>query len=193
MDDELGYYMFLDSKYVANSEKEWREHKWPNAQWYIALQNEADEIKFSKLKRKTTALGALNDKDLPINYQEKFAHILNLAGTQTALTPAALFNLLYSYIESSDHAPNSNLDKFLNLYELTKTAHGKEEIEARHLLKKAIDARVIYEKQGTYNWARPEGLLRLGENYAEAIQYILDPKKETMIEELEREIKLKLQ
>jgi hypothetical protein len=45
-DDLMGYHVMLDSKFVANSEKEISQ--WPKATHYIALENEAEEIKFKR-------------------------------------------------------------------------------------------------------------------------------------------------
>ncbi len=140
---------------------------------------------------RNAALGTVADPEVPNDYKKKFVHILGLASSQTELTDAAVLNLLNSFIEASDYSPSSNINKYNALFNLTKTPHGREELEARHLLKRAVDGRVMYEKQGTYNWNRPEGAIRLGETYTEAIEFVLDPKKQSIIEELERELKLR--
>lgn len=191
MEDELGYYMMLDSKYVANSEKEWKAHKWPFAKWYIALHNEADELRATRSRTKAKAKAALVDGDFPYNYQVKFVNILGLAAVQTILTPDGVYNLLDSYIENSGNEVNNQINNFMELYNLLQTATGKIEIEARFLLKKCLDHRIMYEKQGTYNWPRPEGLIRIGETYREAVDYLLDPKRATLVQELEDELKIK--
>lgn len=87
--------------------------------------------------------------------------------------------------------PNSNIDKFEEVTKLLKTKPGREELEARYLLKRAIDNRVIYEKQGTYTWIRPEGKIVIGDKFSEAIDFILNPKKQTFVEELESQVKAK--
>lgn len=191
LDDELGYYMMLDSKFVANSEREWRDHKWPDAKFYIALANEADELKASKAKVKAAAKGQIVNPEFSLTMQQKFVHILGLAQPNASLTPDAIFNLLDSYIENTAFTPGSNIEKFNELVENLKTPLGREKIEARHLLTRALASRIIFEKQGAYNWPRPEGQITIGENYNEAVEYILDPKKEAMVEDLEAELKLK--
>lgn len=191
MDDELGYYMMLDSKLIANSEKEWRDHKWPDARFFIALENEADELKASKAKQKAMAKGQIVDPEFSLTMQQKFVHILGLASPSASLTPDAIFNLLDNYIESTNFMPGSNIEKFTSLIENMKTPLGRERIEARHLLTRAVSGRIIFEKQGAYNWPRPEGQITIGENYNEAIEYILDPKKDVMVEDLEAELKIK--
>ncbi len=191
MDEELGYYMLLDSKLVANSEKEWRDHKWPDAKFYISLENEEDELKASKARSKAAAKALIVNPDFSLNMQQKFVHILGLAQTTVSLTPDAIFNVLDNYIDSTTFTPGSNIEKFNELAENLKTPHGRERIEARHLLKRALDSRIIFEKQGGYFWPRPEGQITLGENYSEAIEYLLDPKKEVMVEDMHAELKLK--
>lgn len=191
LDGLLGYYVMLASKYVANSEKEWRAHLWPDARWYIALENEEDELKASKAKVKATCLGFLTNPEFSLTHQQKFVHILGLASVTTSLTPDAIFNLLNDYISASTHLPGSNIEKFTELTTLLSTPLGREEFEARHLLKRALDTRVMFEKQGAYNWPRPDGQIRIGENYREAIEYLLDPKKQSMVEDLQAELKLK--
>ncbi len=191
MEGELSYYILLASKYVANSEKEWRDHKWPDARWYIALENEEDELKATKSRQKSKCIAFLVDDEFSLTYQQKFVHVLGLATVSASLTTDAIYNLLKDYIDASNYLPGSNIEKFQELQELLKTPLGREEFEARHLLKRSIDGRVVREKQGAYIWDRPDGPLRLGENYREAVEYLLDPKKEAMVEDLLAELKLK--
>lgn len=190
-DDEMFYYVCLDSKLVANSETELKQGKWPHATHYIALENEAEELKFQKNKLKSQAFARLHHKDMIDSMKKKFIYILGLANTRAEVNVEQAHNTLFDYIDKSSFRPGSNIDRFNELFSLLKTATGREEIEARLLLKKAQDSRVIYEKQGAYKWARSNGLITLGENYAEAIEFILNPKKEALVEELINEIKTK--
>ena len=191
MDGEMGYYVCLGSSKVANSEKEWRAHLWPKAQWYIALENESDTIKYQRNEIKKKAFAALTDSNLTDIYKRKFISILELSSYKSTLSTEQVENILYEYIEKSTFTPGSNLDKFNELYNLLSTAHGREEIEARYLLKQALDSRIIYEKQGTYTWLRPTGQLVIGERYSEAVDFLLNPKKATEVEELSEMIKAK--
>lgn len=74
---------------------------------------------------------------------------------------------------------------------LLNTPKGMDEFEAQWILRQAIDNRVLYEKQGTYTWVRPKGALVIGERLAEAIDFILNPKKAVEVDELKAEIKAK--
>lgn len=190
-DDEMFYYVCLDSKFVANSETEMRQGKWPYSTHFIALENEAEEIKFQKNKVRSMAFANLHHKDMVDSMKSKFVYILGLANSKSMLNSEQSHNLLFDYIDKSGFQPGSNLDKFEELFSKLKTAPGRSEIEARLTLKKAEDARVIYEKQGSYRWARASGLITLGDSYAEAVEFILNPKKDVFVEELLAEIKTK--
>lgn len=191
MDGEMGYYVMLGSSKVANSEKEWREHKWPKADYYIALENESDTIKYKRNEIKAKAFKALNSNEFTDIYKRKAVSILELSSSRSNLTNEQVFNLLYDYIENSTFTPGSNIDKFTELINLLSTAPGREEFEARFLLKQALDSRIIYEKQGSYSWVRPSGTLVIGDRYSEAIDFLLNPKKSTEVEELQEMIKAK--
>ena len=191
MDDELFYYVCLDSKFVANSEKEWRAHKWPKATHYIALENENAQIKYKKNAIRSKAFAALHSDDMTPSMVHKVAAILDLTSSLTDITVEQGHNLLYSYIESSSFTPGNNIDKFNELYNLLKESTGRVELEARFLLKKALDSRVIYEYQGEYKWIRPKGELILGNTYQEAINFLINKKKQVLVEELEKTIQVK--
>lgn len=191
MDDLMFYHVCLESKLVANSEKEWKEHKWPKAQYYIAIENEQDEIKFKKNQSKLEAFSALNDKDLLPSNKRKITSILELVNSKGNITEEQVTNLLYQFIENNSDS-NGNISRFLSLYSLLKTADGKVEFEARFTLKQALDLRIITILKGTYTWVRPKGTVELGNKPESAIEFLTDTKKADLIAELQTEIKLKL-
>lgn len=190
-DDEMFYYVCLDSKFVANSEREWREHKWPKATHYIALENEAEELKHQKNKIKSQAFANLHASSMTSTVKRQMADILELCSSRISLFEEQVDNLLFDYIDKSNFTEGSNIDKFNELFSLQQTATGREDFTARHLLKKAMDYRVVYEKQGGYVWNKASGPITLGETYSEAVEFILNPKKQSLVEELEEEIKAK--
>lgn len=192
MDQEMGYYVCLASHLVANSEKEWREHKWPKAQYYIALENESEQIKNKKNNLKVKAFSALSSSDLTDVVKRKIVSLLDLFTTKEQLTVEQIDNSLFDYIDRSSFTPGSNLDKFMAIINLRSTPHGREQFEARYILAQAIDSRVVIEKQDTYTWLRPKGNIIIGDRYADAVDYILNPKKASEVEELQSEIKAKL-
>lgn len=124
--------------------------------------------------------------------KRKTVTALGLAKATAYLTEEQVHNLLFDFIDKSGYTDGSNIDKFTEIFQLTTNAKGREELEARVLLQKAIDARVVYEKQGGYNWNRAEGLITIGETLSEAVDFIMNPKKDALVEELEEEIKAKL-
>lgn len=186
------YYVALDSKYIANSEAEWRSFKWPKATHYIALENEADELKFKKNEKKSAAFALLHHESMTPTVKEQLVKILDLAKTTTNLTQEQVHNMLFDFVDKSDFREGSNIDKLQELYNLIQTADGRIEFEARYLLKQALDSRVVYEKQGAYMWNKVTGLIEIGQNYAEAIEFLTNPKKQALVEELEFEIKAKM-
>lgn len=190
-EDAMGYYVALDSKLIANSEQELRAGKWPKATHYIALEDEEEQIKYARNQQKTKAYACLHDKVMSTQTKLEMCQLLELSSLRTALNEDTVHNLLFSYIDRSTFAPGSNIEKFLQLFELLKTADGRREFNARLTLSKAVDSRVVYEKQGSYKWNRASGVLVIGETPSEAVDFILNPKKAALVEELLEEIKAK--
>lgn len=190
-DDLMRYHIVLESKFVANSLREHQQHKWPHATHYIALENEDEAIKYKRNQIRSKAFSKLHDADTTDVVKRKIVSILDLASSKANISIEAVDNLLFEYINSSDFNPSSNIDKFMEVIELIKSPKGKEEFEARFFLKELIDNRSVYEKQGAYTWIRPKGSITIGERYSEAIDFILNPKKDTLIAEMKDELKAK--
>lgn len=193
MEDELGYHVLLDSKLVANSEAEWRKHLWPKATHYIAWENEAAELKYSRTSQKSKAFALLHDSSMTPTMKRKFIYLLDIASSNIALTDEQVHNLLFDFIEATTFSPGSNIEKFQQLATMIATAPGRDEFEARVILKNAVDYRILNEKAGTYTWVRPEGTLEIGNTLSEAIEFILNPKKQGLVDELKDAIKAKQQ
>lgn len=192
MDGELGYYMCLASSLVANSEKEWRSHKWPKAEFYIALENESDTIKYQKNASKVQAFARLASEIMVPTIKKKFVVLLNLASSKSELTNEQVDNLLFDYIEKSTSAEfGSNIGKFNVLYDLLSNPKKRDEFEAKFLLQQTIDHKIVFEKQNIYTWVRPEGNIVIGDRYEDAIEFLLSPKKSKEIEEIQQAIKQK--
>jgi hypothetical protein len=191
LEDCLEYEFALEHPFIANSEKEYRQHKWPKAMYYIAVENESDEIKYQKTAAISTATSYLHDDILTLPYKRQMIVILKISSARSVLTEAQVHNLLYEYVQNSTHGPGSNLEKFKELYLMIKDAKGRPEFDARYTLQKSQDYYVINEKQGTYSWVRPTGVIVIGETYGEAIQFITNPKKVAVIEELKHELSAK--
>lgn len=188
MDEELGYYVLLASSICANSEREYLEHKWPRAQFYIAIENESEELQYSRNEIKSKAFSYLHSPDFTDVYKRKFVSLLDLATTKSVLTPQQVHNLLYKFIDQTGYTPTANVYKFNGLYQLLSTADGREQLEARYILAQAIDTRVVTERQDVYVWNRARGPITIGERYDEAIDFILNPKKAPEVEEMREEI-----
>ena len=190
-EDCMKYEVALASPWCANSLKEQQAHKWPKATYYIALENESDEIKYQKNAIKSNAIAQLHNSDLTLSYKRSMIVILKIANSRTTLTESQVHNLLYEYIDSSTGQVGSNIEKFTELVNLLKTVKGKVDLDAKYLLQQLLDYRVISEKQGSYTWLRPTGAIVLGETYGEAIEFLINPKKQVLIEDLRTELKFK--
>lgn len=190
-DDLMFYHVALDSKFIANSEREWKSYKWPHATHYIAITNEGEEIIHERNVRKIKAFGALADPTFSVPRKKEVCWVLDLISTANPLTEEAADNLLFRYIEADDSV-KPTVDKFLEVMNLLKDEKGRMEFAARLLLKKAIDTRVIYEKADSYTWNRSKGVIVLGDRYNEAIDFLINPKKDSLVVELEQEVKSKL-
>jgi hypothetical protein len=191
MEGELGYYILLASSRVANSEKEWRNNLWPKATHYIALENEAEELKNKRNTVKLNAFKKLADNELTDPIKRKIVSLLELATTKSTLSSEQVTNTLYEFINNSSFTVNSNIDRFLNVANLLDTADGRQEFEARYILKQALDSNVVTEKRGTYTFFSPKGVIEIGQRYQEAVDFILDPKKSVEVEDMIEMIKAK--
>lgn len=192
MDDEMSYYICLGSSMVANSEKDWLSHKFPKAQWYIALENESENLKYTRNEIKSKAFAALHSTDFTTAYKRKTVNLLDLSSTRATLTDEQVHNLLFDYIDKTGFTQGSNVDKFNEIFNLLGTPDGREEFEARFVIKQAVDNRIVIEKQSTYTWPRSSGIITLGETYPEAVSFIKNPKKSALLEELLNEIHAKI-
>lgn len=191
-DDLMFYFVCLASHKVANSEKDYKSHKFPEAKWYIALENESDELKYSKTSIKTKAFAALEDSAMTPSVLKKFCNCLSLANIKTTLSNEQLHNLIFEYIDKTTFDVNSNVDKFTSLYKLLKDAKGKEEFEARNIAAQALGLRVIHEKQGTYTFATTKNVIEIGNNFETLISFILNDKKFDIVKEILDSIEVRL-
>lgn len=190
LDDFCFYHVCLESKYVANSEKEWKEHKWPKAKYYVAHQNESEELKYKRNFKKSKANGALASDDLTLSWKRKFCVIFGLVNARVELTEEQAHNLLFELIDQDKFVLGvSQVDRFLDYYEMMKNETTKEKLEADYLLKTLVDYNIVLEKLGTYTWASKGK--EIGYSESEAVEFLVNPKKQGQRDELEKELKLK--
>jgi hypothetical protein len=123
--------------------------------------------------------------------KHKLCAILGKAPSNTVVSTDVINNTLHELIDKSSTTQDSDISKITELFNLLKDAKGKFEFEARFLLKQALDARCVFEKQGSYTWIRNTGPIIIGDTYTEAVQFFLDPKKDTLVKDLTNEIKAK--
>lgn len=190
LEDLIKYHIALESKYVANSEKEWREHKAPHALYYIALENEGEEIKYAKNEIKSKGFAALHAETMNDLNKRKLVVILDLANSRTDLSGATLHNLLFEYVDRAVGTKGfDQINKFINLVNMLNQVDTKIRLENMYLLKQCLDYKVLYEKQGGYSWIRQSGTIEIGQTYDEALDFLANPKKSALVEELNSELK----
>jgi hypothetical protein len=139
---------------------------------------------------KSKAMAKLHSEALTDDVKRKIVGVLDIASTTVTLSSPQVHNLLFDYIEKSTFTGASNIAKFNELCTLLDSAPGREEFEARHLLKRLLDTRLVYERQGTYTWMQPmgRGTLVIGDRYSDAIDFILSPKKLKEVEEMQEQL-----
>lgn len=192
LDDFCAYHMMLESKYFANSEKEWKQHKWPKAEFYISLENESEEIKYKKNKLKSQAFAKLEENDFTLPWKRKFVVLLGLAQPRLTLTEEQVEIALYDFIDQNlvrNNTIKSDVQRFMELYERLGTADGKERLEKQYLLEELVEYNIISEKASTYK--RISKGTEIGYSYEEAIDFLLHPKKQSQVDEMLIELKLK--
>ena len=177
IDDFCCYHMMLESKYFANSEKEWKGHKWPKAEYYISLTNESSEIKYKRNKQKSSAFSKLEENDFTLPWKRKFIVLLNLAHTRANLTEEDVVNSLYDLIDQNQTKTGqtkSDVDRFLELYTRLESADGRERLEKQYLLEELMDYNIVSEKASTYKWISKGR--EVGYSLEEAVDFLLHPK-----------------
>lgn len=190
LDDFCFYHVALESKHVANSEQEHRQHKWPKATHYISHHNESDEIKYKRNYAKSAAFAKLHSKDFTLPWKRKFVTILGLLSSRSAATEEQINNMLFTYIDKAGTTlGKSDLDTFMDYFKLLGNVSGRERLEAENLLKQLIGWNVVMNKAGTYTWLSKG--MDLGYNKAETLSLLLNPKKQSIRSDLEIEMKLK--
>jgi len=191
LDDWCGYMVYLESKYVANSEKEWRTHKWPKSSHYISLENETEDIKYNRNNSKSSAFGTLHSELLTLPWKRKFVVLLGLSNSRNEITEQMAHNLLFDMIMNSKLLPGgqTELEVYTELFRKLGTPDGRERLEGEFLLSKLTDHNIVMDKYGTYKWLSKG--MEIGNSKTEAIDFIVSPKKQTQVEELEKELNLK--
>lgn len=190
LDDFCFYHVCLESRFVANSEKEWKEHKWPKATHYIAMYNESDELKFKKTRKKAQAMAALTGEDFTPTMLRKMCVLMELLSARIEPTQEQTFNILSDLIQEDRVVRGkSQLDKFMSYVEALKTADGRARFDAEFLLQELIAYNIVLEKTGTYTYLSKGQ--DIGYNLEEALNFMMDKRKQAVVEDMEKELKAK--
>ena len=189
--DEIAYYMLKASPKVSSSNKPEDRSQKPKADFYISDKNESIQEKFSKKKLYNDCTTKLNDSKFTPSYQRKASKALELIkGDATTMPDEQIYLLLDTYLEEGLKSKDENLVNFSDVYKLTMSAEGRNELEAMVLLGDLVNYRIVTDNRGTYTWISKQ--IVLGQRKAEAIDFLLDPKKQPERDELEKQLKAKL-
>jgi hypothetical protein len=187
LDDEIAYYICLESKHVANSVQDLNEHKWPESIFYISYKKESNEVKYQKFAREALAMSLLMKDDKTDIVLNKLAVILGLTNNHASLREDS-FTIIMDFIKSGANATSSenNMERFIKEAELLNSPKGKQEFEMKYLLQKGVDYRVIQVRKTTYTWLSQNTVI--GINKADAVGYLMDKANTDNVKLIESEI-----
>jgi len=192
LDDLLAYYICLNSRRFANSKAEYESGKFPDADYYLAQQDEGDQEKYTKKQIKDKAkaeiiLGKVADSDT----QKKFVKLLLPTIGKGRLSDIQAYNALSEAIETNERYKDGEdfITKYNKLVKLLQDAPGKARFNALVLIQEGINTYTISEKAGTYTWLAKD--IVIGASKEKAIDFVLDPAKSDMVDELREQIEAK--
>jgi len=187
--DLLAYYCMLASKHFAATKADYESGKKPYAKYYLATMDEGDQEKYTKKQFKDKAkaeltLGKVADSET----QKKFVKLLLPSIGKGRLTDVQAYNSLSEAIDTNDRYKDGEefIAKFNKLVNLLKDAPSKARFNALVLLQEGINCFAISEKAGTYIWIAKD--LTLGASKEKALDFLLDPNKADLVEELQEQI-----
>lgn len=189
--DEIAYYMLKASPFVAASMKQEDRIRKPKAEYYISDKNESIQEKYTKKQMYNDLIKKFGDNKFTPAYQRKVAKALGLLkGETSSMMDEAVYLLLDQYLEEGLKLKDENLTEFSNAIKLTESAEGREELDAICLLDDLVNYRIVNENRGTFTWTAKR--IDLGQRKSDAIDFLLDPKKQPERDELEKQLKAKL-
>jgi len=190
--DELAYYMLKASKFVAESELDWKSGKKPQALYYISDEKEEQDKVYQREYIKAKAMSLLTAPEMTPEVMRKFIKYLRNTDKSSKLPQGNVGNES-SFLALKDYVKDlANCKIFIEAYDLmTKSAPGRERFEAIVLLQQLLEAYIVSNRQETYTWNSTK--IVLGNRKEDVIQFLLNPEKGPEVEDLEKELKAKYQ
>lgn len=191
-EDELTFWL-LKQAHPDKCANSWSERT-PFSRLYISQINE-DEVKVTKrteiLESTIVKISALKNEHIESDIR-KVATILNIIRGEVSIEK--IKNSLSDYIMKRQSNQDENIKKFNKLYDEMQDVKGRETFEARYLLQECINNRVVSDYKGKYIWSSKKGqsVELLGKSYQEAINTLIDVDWRHYREELEEELKSKV-
>jgi hypothetical protein len=147
---EVLYYGMLKSDVIANSYQQIN----PDTRFYIAKEQEEEERKAEKSRKRNGAIAKLEEVSKKNDSSVKeFCKVLNQPRSKKITISADVaYGELNKFI---DNANDSQLNEFLNVYDMWASPESKRKFKAHVLLSDALDTNVIWNKGNEYTWQPP--------------------------------------
>lgn len=190
--DQIMLQLAKASNIIANSKQEAEFSK--IAEFFISRINEDEEEKASKNKIKRKAVALFYDLSSKHTFEQMLmiGRILEVVNSD-AVSQEKLENAIDDFINKPSPDQLENIKSFIKYSEMLKDKEGIEVLEARVLLIRLVENRIINDHQETYKWHSKSGTA-IGEfanTLDEAVSFLLNPNKQEYREELEAELKSK--
>lgn len=191
-EDDLTFWL-LKQAHADKCANSWEERT-PFSRLYISQVNE-DDLKTAKkqerLEETIVNLATLKNEHTESDIR-KVSVVLNIIRGEVSMEK--IKNALSDYIMTKGSKQEENIKEFNKIFSEMNDAKGRETFEARYLLQECINNRVISDYKGKYIWASKKGeaVELIGKSYLEAINTLIDIDWRHYREELEQELKTKV-
>jgi hypothetical protein len=125
--------------------------------------------------------------DLTNTFKLKLAKALDLISRDVA--PKRVHTVLRNFIVDKHKDQTSRIKQFIELLDSLEVKENRERFNATVMLHDLVSYYIVGVKQGIYTW-KSNGL-EIGINKTEAINFLLNPKKQAEQEELEKQLEVK--
>lgn len=183
-EDEIKYYWLKASDKCAPSRDKIKKgiHE-----YFIGSEFEDEELKINKMQLIDKAIFELMNPELSDEVKEKIAKKLDVVSKENS--SKKVYSALRLHLTDNHKDQKERVTEFLRIVQKLEDPVFRERLNAEVLLKDLVDYFIISNKSETYEW-KSKGI-KLGFSKAEAIDFLLHPKKQEEVEKLETELKNK--
>ena len=183
-EDEIKYYFLKASSKCAPSREKARAgiHE-----FYIGFENEDEEQTYNKSQLVDKAIYMLMNPEFTDQDKLRLAKYLDLVSRDTS--PKRVHTVLRTYIVEKHKDQSTRVKKFINTINSLETPESRERFNATVILNDLVNYYIVTVKQGIYTW-KDTGL-EIGVNKSEAVNFLLNPKKQAEQDELNSKLEYK--